>query len=93
MAAPTTFDLPENLTIATAELLHEQLEPFVNGNQDVVLNGSAVNRVDTAGLQLIYAFQQALKSHDASASWSAPSNTLLEVAEQLGLTQHLALDT
>jgi len=92
VASPITFDLPDNLTIANAEALHEELEPLANGSADVVLNASAVSRADTAGLQVLYAFQQALKSHDASISWSSPSSVLIETAEQLGLKQHLALD-
>jgi len=92
VASPITFDLPDNLTIANAEALHEELEALANGSADVVLNASAVSRADTAGLQILYAFQQALKSHDASISWSSPSSVLIETAEQLGLKQHLALD-
>jgi len=92
VSSPTTFDLPDNLTIANAEALHEELESLANGSVDVVLNASAVSRADTAGLQILYAFQQALKSHNAKLSWSAPSSVLIETAEQLGLKQHLALD-
>ena len=93
MASPITFDLPENLTIASAEALHEELEPLANGSKDVVFNASAISRADTAGLQLLYAFQQALKSHNASLSWSSPSSVLVETAQQLGLDQHLALES
>lgn len=92
MTSPVVFDLPENLTIASTEALHEQLEPLSNGSADVVFNASAVSRADTAGLQLLYSFLKTLKSHDASLSWSAPSSVLIDTAEQLGLKQHLALD-
>lgn len=91
MANSVTVDLPDNLTIATVEALHEQLDPFAMGSQDVVLNGAHVERADTAGLQTLYAFHQALKAHSAQLTWSAASEVLLEAADNLGLKEHLAL--
>ena len=92
MSGPVTFELPNNLTIATAESLHEQLEPLLTTGDDVVLNAAEVKRADTAGLQLLLAFQKALISRSVNMSWSAPSQPLLEAAEQLGLKQMLALE-
>lgn len=92
MANSVTVDLPDNLTIATVESLQEQLDPFAMGSQDVVLNGEGVERADTAGLQLLYAFSQALKSHNAQMSWLNPSSVLTEAANNLGLSDHLALN-
>lgn len=92
MANSVTVDLPDNLTIATVEALHEQLDPFAVGSQDVVLNGVNVERADTAGLQMLYAFSQALKSHNAEMSWMNPSSALTDAAKNLGLTEHLALN-
>ena len=91
MAGPVIVDLPERLTIATAESLHEQLEPLLNGGQDVVLNGAEVTRADTAGLQTLYAFSCALSNHGISLSWSSPSSSIVDAAELLGLRQLLAL--
>ena len=91
MAESVVVDLPDNLTIATAEELHKQLDPFAIGGQDVVLNAGLVERVDTAGLQALYAFHQALKSHSSVMSWSAKSDALVDAAKLLGLTDHLAL--
>ena len=91
MSNQVSVDLPENLTIATAEGLHDELEPLVTGSQDVTLNGAAVARVDTAGVQIIYSFMQALENAGASVNWEKPSDSLLEASEKLGMTEHLAL--
>ena len=92
MAEPIIVDLPESLTIATAEALHEQLEPHAAGSTDVVLNPAAVTRADTAGLQLIYVFITSLKNHGANCSWASTPAVIVDAAEQLGLKTHLQLN-
>lgn len=91
MAAPIIVDLPESLTIASAEALHEQLEPVLSAHQNVVLNAEHVSRVDTAGLQLIFAFNCELQKHSLTLDWSAVPSVLIESAEQIGLKGLLAL--
>jgi anti-anti-sigma regulatory factor len=92
VADPIVVDLPENLTIATAESLHEQLEPHTSGSTDIVFNPAAVTRADTAGLQLLYVFINTLKSHGAACSWNSTPTVIVEAAEQLGLKEHLLLE-
>lgn len=91
MAESVVVDLPDNLTIASVEELHKQLDPYTIGNQDIVFNAGNVERVDTAGLQTLYAFHQALKSHSGEMSWSAKSDAIVDAAKLLGMTNHLAL--
>lgn len=91
MSKPVVVELPSNLTIATADALHEQLEPLLNGGEDVVLNASSVQRADTAGLQTLLAFARAMEARSAVMTWSAPSKILVDAAEQLGLKQFLSL--
>ena len=85
-------ELPENLTIASVETLHEQLEPLLNAGNDVMLKAAGVTRVDTAGLQTLLAFHKALVTRSLRLSWSAPSQPLLETAEQLGLREALSFN-
>ena len=89
----TVFDLPGNLTISTAEALHEELEPLLLKDNDIVVNGDNVVRVDTAGLQLMLAFKNALAKRNLGFSWKGFSTALFESAQQIGLTQLLALDS
>ena len=91
VSKPVTVDLPENLTIANAEALYNELDAHSSGSQDVILNAQEVARADTAGLQLLYLFQQTLQQHQASVLWQSPSTALLEASEQLGMKHHLGL--
>lgn len=91
LATPLVVDLPENLTIATAELLHQQLEPIVEKHQDVILNAEHVSRVDTAGLQLLYAFFTEQQQHQLSVDWQSVPATLSDGASLLGLSEALSL--
>lgn len=91
MANPTVVELPESLTIATAESLHEQLGAFTAEAGGVVLNAAAVVRADTAGLQLIYAFMQNLHKNEVTCSWCDVPDILSDAAAQLGLRELLSL--
>lgn len=48
--------LPPELTIAASSSLHESLVGIVESTSVVVLNAAAVQKVDTAGVQLLAAF-------------------------------------
>ena len=91
MSSPHIVDLPEKLTIVTVEALHEQLEPLLNEHNEVVLNAELVSRVDTAGLQVLLSFCQALQKQHVAFSWSSPPDVLREGALQLGLFNLMAL--
>lgn len=92
MSDTAIVELPDNLTIASVEALHEQLEPLLNAGNDVMLNAAGVVRVDTAGLQTLLAFQRALLARSLQMSWSSPSPSLLDTAAQIGLRETLALN-
>jgi len=85
------IDLPDNLTIATAESLHQILESTVEKHQDVVFNAENVNRVDTAGLQLLYAFCIEQKQHQLSVQWRSVTASLAEGADLIGIGKALYL--
>lgn len=91
MSRPIVVDLPESLTIAVAESLHEQLEQLLPEGQDIILNGAPVSRTDTAGLQTLLGFSQTLASRNTSLSWLSPSSVLVDAAQQLGLQTLLRL--
>jgi anti-anti-sigma regulatory factor len=91
VADTTSVDLPENLTITNVETLHELLEPYIQSSNDIILAAGDVNRVDTAGLQTLYAFSRSLHSRGIGLKWSSPSKELMTAAEQLGLKTLMAL--
>lgn len=91
MPKPITVDLPERLTIMTAESLHELLEPHLQSQKDLVLNAENVERVDTAGLQVLLSFCQTLKGQNIGVTWSSPTEALSDGAVQLGIADILAI--
>jgi anti-anti-sigma regulatory factor len=57
----------------------------------VVVDGSAVERIDTAGLQLLVAFARRQKEAGRRLHWEAASPALLSGSARLGLNEALGL--
>lgn len=91
MGTPYQVTLPDNLTIATAENLYNDLSQYAQGGKDVEFEAKGVQRVDTAGLQILYVFMKTLAEHETKVIWKSTSDCLLQTSEQLGLTEALAL--
>jgi len=91
MSPVITVELPANLTISTAEALHEKWEPLLLGDGDVSIDGANVERTDTAGLQLLLAFKDALQKRNLSFTWQSSSSVLIEAADQIGMGKLLEL--
>ncbi|WP_045860423.1 STAS domain-containing protein [Teredinibacter purpureus] len=87
MPASINFNLPENMTIANIHGLHEEFEALVDKKDcdAVVLVADAVQRADTAGLQLLLAFMRATRERQISVTWDHPSKQLCNAADLLGL--------
>lgn len=90
MSSPIVVNLPESLTIANAEALHQQLEAVVEKHINVTLNAESVSRVDTAGLQLLHAFCVEQRDHQLTVDWVSMTSILKDSAELLGLSESLA---
>ncbi len=93
MAERIEFHLPENLTIANVNGLHEEFETLVNQPDcdRIVLQGKDVHRTDTAGIQLLLAFILASKDRQISVDWEQPSQKLINAANLLGLDTTLGI--
>ena len=63
MSQSVELELPENLTVAHVQALHEQLEALVDDktNDSIIAHAKEVRRVDTAGLQLLLVAKAALR--------------------------------
>jgi phospholipid transport system transporter-binding protein len=67
---------------------------LVAANGDpVVVDGSAVERVDTAGLQLLVALAQRQQQSGRRLEWKAASPEIIKCGERLGLIGALGLGT
>ena len=93
-AAPAdgVVDLGDSLDIAHVGALYEQLSGGLREGHDPALDGSQVERVDAAGLQLLCAYGRELAGHGGSIQWRGePAAALREAAELLDLHRELGL--
>jgi phospholipid transport system transporter-binding protein len=61
------------------------------GDSDVVVDGSVVERIDTAGLQMLLSFVKHQASRGKRVQWSGASPELVRGAQLLGIYGMLAL--
>jgi ABC-type transporter Mla MlaB component len=86
----TRVNMPADCRIADVGELHTQLKGALGGSQ-IVLDGAAVERIDTAALQLLVVFQHEAKKRERQVQWAGASAPLYDAAGQLGLMEALAL--
>jgi ABC-type transporter Mla MlaB component len=85
------FTLPAQLIINDVESLHQQLNEIMESGDDVVLDISDVQKVDTAGLQLLCVVQKSLTDIGHQISWQGKSDTLSMTARMVGVGDFLSL--
>ncbi len=84
------FALGQSLSIRDVHDLRERLLAAVEAGP-VVLDGGAVERADSAGLQLLVALGRSLAARGEVLAYSGVSQTLTDVASTLGLTEACGL--
>ncbi|MET0329792.1 MAG: STAS domain-containing protein [Dyella sp.] len=84
-----TIVLPADCRIAALPAVHQQLCAALT--QPSVLDGVAVERIDSAALQLLYAFGRDAVARGNPPTWAGVSAPLREAADLLGMTHILAL--
>jgi ABC-type transporter Mla MlaB component len=85
-------ELPERMDIASAETMHMELEQVLEQGCSFELRGAAVQKVDTAGVQLLASFFTEAEKQHLSVSWQAPSEAIVETFSFLKLTAAVGLD-
>ncbi len=78
-------------TIGTVPNLREELLGWLLGGGTVIVDRSAVQRPNTAMLQLLAAFAQELKEQSRTIEWRGSSEAFDRAAHCLGLTAGLGL--
>lgn len=91
MTEKTTVSLGTALDIMHAAGLKDRLVASLEKKPNIVLISDKVERVDTAGLQLLYAFKQEVETKQKQLSWQKPSDALLHASESLGMTDALGI--
>jgi ABC-type transporter Mla MlaB component len=83
--------LPAECVIASAGTLRTRLCELVDADANVTLDASAVQRIDTAGLQVLATFVRARQAAGLACEWTAVPATFSEAAQLLDLTTTLGL--
>lgn len=91
MGDKTTVSLGAALDIMHAAGLKERLDAALQKKPNVVLISDKVERADTAGLQLIYAFKRELTAQGKQMSWQKPTDSLITACQTLGMASALEI--
>jgi ABC-type transporter Mla MlaB component len=86
-----TLALPAECMVAEAASLRQSLAALLNEPQPVTLDVAALQRIDTAGLQVITAFVRERGASGRSVEWQGTAPVLSTAAQLLGLTSLLNL--
>lgn len=86
------FVLDSQCTLREAEAFKAALRSALDSSGDLVLDGGAVERIDTAGLQLLTSFAAHLRMAERRLVWTGVSDALRGGAERLGLGEALGLE-
>jgi ABC-type transporter Mla MlaB component len=88
----SAVSLAAHCTLRDVAELKAALARLVELPGPVTFDGAAVERVDTAVLQLLTAFVVTRRTAGRSVRWHAPSAALLSSADRLGLGGPLQFD-
>ncbi|MCR6653583.1 MAG: STAS domain-containing protein [Cellvibrionaceae bacterium] len=93
MARVLEYHLPSDCSIAQALDLQRELTKLLRARTavSVTLHADAVRKIDAVGVQVLYAFLQALAERKSQLQWMAPSERLCNAVRLLGMQQLLNL--
>ncbi len=83
--------LPAELTIAQSGEFYQKFEELIEEGSDIILDGAAVTRIDTAFIQLLYQVQRTLADSSHCLQWVNPGKAIIRSVELLGMSEQLAL--
>lgn len=92
MSKNTTVSLGKALDIEHAAIMKERLVAALKKKSRIVLVSDKVEKVDTAGLQLIYAFKLEVETLNKQLSWQKPSKVLKNACHALGMNEALNIN-
>jgi anti-anti-sigma regulatory factor len=83
--------LAANCSIKEVATLRERLIAAVDVSESVVIDAAAVERIDTATLQVLYAFVRDRLAGDREVTWQGVPAALTDAARLLGVRDLLCL--
>ena len=78
------------VVINNAKSLYQEFSQ-ITSDTDVNIDASAVEMIDTAILQLLFAFVIKVKSSNHEVNWIKPSDEFVSRATLIGLQQHMGI--
>jgi ABC-type transporter Mla MlaB component len=87
----TTLALAAECMVSGASSLKESLATLLDEPLPVTLDITTLQRIDTAGLQVITAFVRERAGHGRTVEWQGTAPALTTAAQLLGLTSLLRL--
>lgn len=91
MATRKAIELPARLSIAQSAELHRTLVSCCEGQARLLLDGSRVEEIDTANLQLLVSACLDAKKRGVECRWQGVSEALRHAATLIGVTATLQL--
>ena len=92
---PGKQPLAQTMTLNSAVVINDAEPLYVKlgktSNKDVRIDASAVEKIDTAIMQLLYAFVLKVNSLNHKISWINPSNEFKSSAALLGLSENMKI--
>jgi phospholipid transport system transporter-binding protein len=85
VAGPRTVRLPPSISVSDCAALKQQLLALVKSSDTVLIDVTDVALIDTAALQLVYAFSRERSGNGLSTNWQGHSPTFRNAATALGL--------
>ena len=87
----TVITCPASLDISVVTDFSAELKVALDSKQDIQLQAAAIERADTAALQLLCAFFLDAQAEGLNVEWLNSSDALVGAARQIGLAGHLCL--
>jgi len=79
------------LVINDAREIYAKLDTLIQSNQNILIDASSVEVIDTAVLQLLVAFIKKTRLQNTETNWENPSDEFVSRAEKLGLVESLGI--
>ncbi|WP_201348183.1 STAS domain-containing protein [Neptunomonas japonica] len=83
--------LPEHLTIIEIAQWKEEFISQISEASVLYIDTSTLKKIDSAGIQLLFAVKQALKAKEGDIHWSGNSAVLSKSAQWLGMSDALGI--
>lgn len=84
-ADTTHVALEAALGIRDARVLHERLSAALTAATAIVIDGSRIERLDAAVMQVLAGFTRTARERGLALTWHSPSPVLQQAARVLGL--------